>query len=406
MIKNSILYPFGASMSLVGVPLGMYLNQMVGNIRWSPVTMVLSVVMLMNWKIFGSGLPRLFRTKFGIMVLFQIIMLFYGLMSQGYMTSQYMSFHIYIIALCYAFSTHRNTEFVDNIPKACFYLSLVTSILGAYFCSIGMVAGEDVYEMRLYDSSYVLEQFTVSAGALVNFFAALTFTKKNMFERVLFAVAIMLDIYILFSCTKRTPVFVALAGTVLYLYKQGALNRHYFFKYSSYIILAIVVFICAYIRYKSFQENVDDIFTRLYDGIRILLGYDRMDYVEDSAQSRVVLRKWAYNYISLNFGFFSYLFGAGYLTKWLDAPILEAFLDMGLLGFCFYAYLLGWIPLNTLFMKTKDNVILFALMYSLHMSLSMFNSGNPYQYIKYTGVVLLIFVLYAKQKRIVNCNGQ
>ena len=113
----------------------------------------------------------------------------------------------------------------------------------------------------------------------------------------------MLDIYILFSCTKRTPVFVALAGTVLYLYKQGALKKHYFFKYSNYIVLAIVVFICAYIRYKSFQENVDDIFTRLYDGIRILLGDDRMDYVEDSAQSRVVLRNWAYNYISLNFGF-------------------------------------------------------------------------------------------------------
>ena len=115
-------------MSLVGVPLGMYLNQMVGSIRWSPVTMVLSVVMLMNWKNFGSGLPRLLRTKFGIMVLFQIIMLFYGLMSQGNMTSQYMSFHIYIIALCYAFSTHRNTEFVDNIPKACFYLSCLVSV--------------------------------------------------------------------------------------------------------------------------------------------------------------------------------------------------------------------------------------------------------------------------------------
>lgn len=49
MIKNNILYPFGASMSLEEVPLGMYLNQMVGSIRWSPVPMVLSVVMLINW---------------------------------------------------------------------------------------------------------------------------------------------------------------------------------------------------------------------------------------------------------------------------------------------------------------------------------------------------------------------
>lgn len=48
MIKNKILYPLGASLSLIGVPMGMYLNQMVGSIRWSLVTMVLSVVMLMN----------------------------------------------------------------------------------------------------------------------------------------------------------------------------------------------------------------------------------------------------------------------------------------------------------------------------------------------------------------------
>lgn len=405
MIKNKILYPLGASLSLIGVPMGMYLNQIVGSIRWSPVTMVLSVVMLMNWGNFGSGLARLFRTKLGIMVIFQLIMLFYGLMSQGNMTSQYMSFHIYIIALCYAFSTHRNIKFVDNIPKACFYLSLITSILGTYFCSIGMIAGDGVYEMRLYDSSYVLEQFTVSAGALVNFFAALTFTKKNILERVLFTVALMLDIYILFSCTKRTPVFVALAGTVLYLYKQGALKKHYFLKYSKYIVLGIIVFICAYIKYKSFQENVDDIFSRLYDGIRILLGDDRMNHVEDSAQARVYFREWAYNYIGMNFGFLNYLFGAGYLTRWLDAPILEAFLDMGLLGFFFYGYLLGWIPLKTVFLKTKDNVLLFALMYSLHMSLSMFNSGNPYQYIKYTGAVLLIFVLSVKCKTNFNIHG-
>ena len=44
-----ISFSLGASLALVGVPLGMYLNQMVGSIRWSPVTMVLSVVMLMNW---------------------------------------------------------------------------------------------------------------------------------------------------------------------------------------------------------------------------------------------------------------------------------------------------------------------------------------------------------------------
>lgn len=50
MLRSKYLYPLGASMSLVGVPLGMYLNQMVGSIRWSPVTMVLSVVMLMNWE--------------------------------------------------------------------------------------------------------------------------------------------------------------------------------------------------------------------------------------------------------------------------------------------------------------------------------------------------------------------
>ena len=41
-------------------------------------------------------------------------------------------------------------------------------------------------------------------------------------------------------------------------------------------------------------------------------------------------REWAFDYIE-NFNFFEFPFGAGYMTRWLDIPILQSFLDMGII---------------------------------------------------------------------------
>lgn len=395
------LYAIGASLSLSGVTLGMYINQLFGTGGGvgSPLLMGLSFVLLTNWKRMLSFKSNVSRTPLGWLVAFQCIMILYGMLTnQGNMTSQYLSFHLYIIAICFAYGSHISFDFIEKIPRALFYLSCIASILGAYFCSLGMVSGEDAYTLRNTEDTYVLEMFTVANGALLNWFSGLTFNKRYKIEKLLFVIALALDLYIVVTCTKRTPMVVMIAGTVLYLYKNGLLTRAQFFKQSKYLLLAAVAIIYAYSSFPSFQEGIDDLFTRLYDGVGVLIGAEGTHNIQDSAQSRVELRELAYEYITTRFGFFNFIFGYGYLTAWLDAPLIEAYLDMGLIGLIGYSYFVVKVPITSMLKRNISKVGLLAIMFSLYTLLSAFNSGNPYAYIKYTGACMLVFLFYTKRK--------
>lgn len=395
------LYAVGASLSLSGVTLGMYVNQLfsTGGGVGSPLLMFMSFVLLTNWKRLISMKSNVFHTPLIWLIVFQCVMILYGVMSnEGNMTSQYLSFHLYIIAICLAYGSHANYDFIEKIPRALFYLSLIAAVLGAYFCSLGMVSGEDAYTLRNQDDNYVLEMFTVANGALLNWFSGLTFNKKNILEKILFAVALALDLYIVVTCTKRTPMVVMIAGTALYLYKNALLTRAVFFKQAKYVLLAVVAIVYAYNSFPSFQEGIDSLFTRLYDGVGILVGAEGTHHIEDSAQSRVALRELAYQYVTTKFGFFNFIFGYGYLTAWLDAPLIEAYLDMGIIGFIAYFYFVIKVPITSMLKRNISKVGLMAIMFSLYTLMSAFNSGNPYAYIKYTGACMLLFLFYTKKK--------
>lgn len=395
------LYAVGASLSLSGVTLGMYVNQLLstGGGVGSPLLMFMSFVLLTNWKRLVSMKSNVFHTPLIWLIVFQCVMILYGVMSnEGNMTSQYLSFHLYIIAICLAYGSHTSYDFIYKIPRALFYLSLIAAFLGAYFCSLGMVSGEDAYTLRNQDDNYVLEMFTVANGALLNWFSGLTFNKKNILEKILFAVALALDLYIVVTCTKRTPMVVMIAGTALYLYKNGLLTRAVFFKQAKYVLLAIVAIVYAYNSFPSFQEGIDSLFTRLYDGVGVLVGAEGTQHIEDSAQSRVALRELAYQYVTTQFGFFNFIFGYGYLTAWLDAPLIEAYLDMGIIGFIAYFYFVIKVPITCMLKRNISKVGLMAIMFSLYTLMSAFNSGNPYAYIKYTGACMLLFLFYTKKK--------
>lgn len=395
------LYAVGASLSLSGVTLGMYINQLfsTGGGVGSPLLMFLSFVFLTNWKRLISLKTNVIHTPLIWLIVFQWVMIFYGVMSdEGNMTSQYLTFHLYIIAICLAYGSHANFDFIERIPRTLFYLSLIAAGLGAYFCSLGIVSGEDAYTLRNNDDNYVLEMFTVANGALLNWFSGLTFNKKNIVEKILFVVALALDLYIVVTCTKRTPMVVMIAGTVLYLYKNGLLTRDVFFKQAKYLLLGVIAILYAYNSFPSFQEGIDSLFTRLYDGVGVLVGAQGSQHIEDSAQSRVELRELAYYYVTTQFNFFNFIFGYGYLTAWLDAPLIEAYLDMGIIGFVAYFYFAILVPIKSMLKRHISKVGLLAIMFSLYTLLSAFNSGNPYAYIKYTGACMLLFLFYTKKK--------
>lgn len=397
MHLSHLLKSLGVSLSLIGVPMGMYFNQLFPILEWSPIFMTTSILLLIDWR--GSHHIK-GKANWSILIGFQTIMILYGLASPtGNMTSQLLSFHLYIIALCWSYMSNRDNGFIDYIPKVLFYSSLITTFLGTYFSTIGYVSGETSYLMRQTDNFYI-EAFTVSGGAIINLFGAICIKKKNIIDKIIITLAIILDIYILVNSTKRTPVFIALIGIILYWYKQGGFRIEGIILLTRNILPIIILFIIAYMSLPFFQNMVDDLFTRFYTGIQVFfLGEGSTKYIDESAMARVRLREFTYDYISTNFTFFNYIFGAGYMIKWLDAPILEAFLDMGIIGFTLYSYIVAIIPFICVLKHRLTNVALLSILMSIYPIFSAFNSGHPYMYNKYTGVCFVIFIFYQMRNK-------
>lgn len=383
----------GIGLALIGVPMGMYFNHLFPFIGWSPIFMALSVLLIMDYgNLLKFKFPS-FCAMFFYIFLFQCLMLLYGAFSER-LNSQFLSFHLYIIALIAGLST-QNKQYHKDLYVVCFFVSLITSFLGAFYIWDGMVTGEEAWLLKQENSNYALESFTIANGALTNLVCAIFLLDKKGWLKWLIWVAIGLDIYIVFMSGKRTPVFVAIIIVSLYLYRRGMMLPNMWARYLKIFFLIVLGSTLLYISNTAVETVVDKFFENFYNGVLNILGIDDVSDATGSAISRFNSRVWAYDYIEKEFNFFNILFGAGYMTRWLDNPLLQSYLDMGFLGLVLYSYLVLIFPLKQLF-STKNQLVLFAALLCLYNIVSTISSGHPYAYLKYVPVVFLIYMANLK----------
>lgn len=396
-------HTIGASLVLCGVPYGMYLNFLLPNgfygIGWSPVIMVLSILLLTDWdNAIRLRFPS-FSKVMGYIILFQLIMLAYGMYSDN-MTNQYLSFHLFVISLCFSISSNKSYEKFDKFTTALYVVSFPLVILGVFYMASGLIVGDEAYQMRQYNDDYALEPFTACSGMLTNMFAILCVNSKSLWHRVFLAISFAAGLYVILYTGKRTPLLDLFVAFFIYLFLENRLKGKSFKRIVSYSIIGVIV-ICILIalipRVGEQAENVWDNFT---SGVLNLLGFTNVSDTSGSAIERVYNRRWAYDYINTRFGSINYIFGGGYLVRWLDNPVLESFLDMGLIGIIFYISIVVIYPIKVIFKRYNNTNIVLGLMLASYAIVSMFNSGNPYQYSKYTPIVILAFFVksYLKSK--------
>jgi hypothetical protein len=299
---NSIsIQDFGIAISIIGVPLGMYFNYLIPFIKWSPIFMILSVVLTFNYKnLFLFKFPSQ-NSFFKLILSFQILMIVYGYFSSQ-MTSQYLSFHIYIIFLILSLASHSKKNINNNILSILFIISSFCSILGLYCLVKGLVVGEDAWQLKQENDFYALEPFTISIGAIYNLSSALYLkSKKNLFKYLIY-VFILIDFYIILFCGKRTPMFVSLIIIVFFFIKsKNAINLN------NIIYISIGVCVVFYTSYllnfnlnflsSAFNHFIDNFFSGLYN----FFGDTSVNDTSGSAIIRFKSREWAFNFIGNKF---------------------------------------------------------------------------------------------------------
>lgn len=315
------------------------------------------------------------------------MMIFYGLLSEE-LTFQLLSFHLFALGLILSLCSKKLTEGeLDDSIFWAFIFSGLCTLLGAYYLWNGLMVGEEAWQLRKDNENYALEIFTAASAAITNFTCVLYFPKDRprIFQLARYPMAAM-ALYIILFGGKRTPVLVVLAIVLLFLAKQGRANRIKAFA-SSFVAILALVFL--YVGNDLFQGKVDETAYNIFYGIQNILGNVEVSDQTGSAAARYNSRNWAYSYISENFNVFNYVFGAGYMTRWLDNPVLQAYLDMGVLGFFGYVAIVLLYPARVALKENLSNAGMFSLSLCVHGVLSCINSGTPYAIVKYVPIIIL-----------------
>jgi len=387
----------GIGFALTGVPLGMYFNYMFPVLQWSPVFMLLSVVLITHYSALTKGRISTLSQVLVFLTAYQFLMIFYGLIS-GEMTVQFFTFHLFAVALIFSLASKKLTaEELDDSIYWTFILSGLCTLLGAYYLRGGLIVGETAWYLRNENEDYALEIFTASIAAIVNFTCILYFpSSRNRVIHLLRYPMSILCLYVIIFGGKRTPMLVTAVIFLFFMLKQKHINRS-----KIYITVCAAILSASYLYGSNleFQETINETARNTYYGILNIFGNTKVSDETGSASIRVESRIWAYTYIVENFSILNYIFGAGYMTRWLDNPLLQSYLDMGLFGIFGYTLVILAYPIRVAFQRNLSNATLFALSLSVYGALSSINSGHPYMYIKYTPIIILASFLSTSKRK-------
>ena len=351
--------------------------------------MFLAFFLTCNWGNFIRWKFPLINSQLKLIICVQLLILFYGIIELT-IDEHYLFFILYVIAYVLALSTNNTETSLGKLPKYMFSLSLIPLVLGVFVCSKNLVVGDEVWSLKKEITDYALEPFTVSQGALTNMIAGLCMSKTTKWEKLLFLMSLLAGSYVILSCGKRTPYIVFFATIIYYLYVKSRKNINNIVKY----LLTLTLFMFfTYLIVPFFQEKIDGFFYNSYNGLLNLLGDTSVTDETGSALMRVYSRERAYQYISNNFGFINYIFGGGYsCIGQIDNPLLQIFVEMGLLGTFLYMYIVVLIPFKIARLRINNNTLILVLVSSFYPIVSIFNSGNPYMWTKWAPVATLIAI--------------
>lgn len=405
MIINSFikLKPIGASLSIAGISLGMYLDFFLkGVTHWTVLFMALSVLLLVEWKnVFKFRFPSL-NTILRCIVLFQLFMVFYGVIS-GNMSSQLLSYHLYVIMICYAYGSIDKFDDFNSLPVYLYWVSLPGLIMAVVLCYSGFYEIEAHREMEAAaggKDEMIIDSLTMTYGAIYPVFALLCFEKKGRVMKVMTWLTIILSSYVLLESGKRTAPFLLILGIYLYFYlKRIKLKRIIYdpkFIFYAFAVMVILVFI--YVSDDLIQEKADKIFDSFVEGVKGLAGVKKADY-GTSVEQRLYIRKMVDQYVNNDFTIMNYILGGGYyVMDQIDNPIYQSYIDMGIIGFCLFTFFNILFPISIIIKRPRSSIIILPILLSLQPLVTFYSSGTPYHHVKYVSICLLAFTYYSYKK--------
>lgn len=395
------LRQLGLAVIIVGMSIGMYLNYFVSNIGWNSIIVFFAVLCLPNWNnLLRLRLPTL-NALYISLLLYQIICIAYLFLSPAPKEvpfAQLLTMHLLIIFLVISFSSLKSEDLdYHKIINYSWVLSLVC-VMACFLCIVSGIWALE-YAKTHDGSGYksIFSELGMGSTCTTYIICSFFYNSKNWYSRFFVLVGIIMCIICLFAVNKRTPLIVTAAVVFLYMYRSCKFS--FKVKKKNLIISFIIcILLTIVIQNKEILNFLNAVWEYSVNGIIDMFTGSTKSGM--AAVERYKAKIWALNYIAENFLFINYIIGGGYMVRWLDIPILQSYLDMGIIGFVFFVFYELIYPVNVMFSKwMKYRIIKFAFFLNIYNILAIYTSGYPYVFAKWWPVIFLIHVVYIAKKQ-------
>lgn len=383
----------GIALSLVSIPLGMIVKVIWGNMIFGNLLMALGLLMMFPYHRMRDGI-RL-NLQSGVMI-FVILSFVYYIFSDFdepvYLL--YLGVTLFF-SVGLSLSKYGKDFSLDNTIRYIWLFSLV-SVLGGLYC---FVFGKLSFLSGLLDfneeGDTIYDGLTMGSVCIMQIICSFYFISKDdnsLLERYMMFLLIILDFVMTLMAFKRTPLLIALVIIFYYLRRLGylALTPR---KVICFILvfLAIMVYV---ISNSELSEAVATISENTFEGISSLVTGDHTGHsLTNSTDVRIENRDAAFGMIA-HFDVLEYMIGRGFMTFWFDMPLVQSYLDMGVIGLVLFAFYTVYLPLYSVFSKIRKNrIVLLCGMFAFPGAVCCLTNGHPYFQSLWMPVSLLCFVL-------------
>lgn len=380
------------SLGLVLVFVGMQLNTALKNVI--PSFDAVAVIMLISFCCLFSlkGFMRLrvdIRTL-GLLV-FQMVLLLMAIFS-GSSSYQLISFHLFLLATAIAFISNDKYIRFEHFGKYMFYVSGFVSLV-VFFQATDNFQGLQITfsETGKLWLSQGGDPITLPRALEMNLILCMFYKKENTFGKILAGIFAASDIVGLFSFSNRSTIIVSFALFILWLIMNAKkLNGKKMLKTIAGVILIAIVII----KIPYFSEKVDVILSTITRGFNTLFGLNTA-IIDSSVQSRIENLSTAMEAVRNNGTLKTMLLGLGYNYIYLDRPIIQAFLDLGIIGGLLYVLYNIFIPISMMFRTIHKKYVpndawIYCLLFAVQTLLDQTITGIPYYFFLWTPTIFLL----------------
>lgn len=393
----------GIILSIFSIPLASVLNEYTkGRYEITNVMLLLSLFLITD---FNNLLKcKLQFSKDNLIVLFfQVYLIIIELLKGQSLFEQAsgMIYTIFTLVIILCVVTMNRIERPEHFINTAWWILGIFNMLLLWLETDGLRHFSARGEVYL---EYGMDRITRSKLAFVFIIVALLhFAQEKIHHRIALAVFMLATAFNLLHSGRRSTAVYVLIIFILHIFYYGKSEKRT--QINSKKILKFVCIVGASIAFlwaisniiTDFSEMVNHYYLSIKNAITTIT---RQSTADPAALVRNELYSVSFHLLLEETSLYQYIFGRGYMYKYLDFPILQAIIDMGLLFGTYYIIIQFVLPLKYLKKRNGNVAEQFFKYFVLLFIFDNFFAGIPYGYGKFIPLIFLFSQVQIKGRNL------